>query len=75
LARERCKFGHAHPPTQVVAATENPTQPSGPRPYHCPDCSEVSKYGTVPGHWREYPDPIFARLAGHDSACRVCFPE
>jgi len=72
---EHCKFGHAHPPSKIVAATENPTQPWGPRPYHCPDCSEVKKHGTVPAHWKEYPDPRSATLAGHDSACRICFPD
>ena len=33
----KCDLGQDHPPTEVVGATENPTQPWGPRrPYHCP---------------------------------------
>ena len=38
----RCRFGHEHPPEPLTAATHNRTQPWGPRPYHCPECSEVN---------------------------------
>jgi hypothetical protein len=41
----KCDLGHDHPPMEVVGATENPTQPWGPRPYHCPDCFYITKQG------------------------------
>jgi hypothetical protein len=50
-----CNLGHDHPPVKVVGATENPMQPWGPRPYHCPDCFYVTKQGAVPGYWVKYP--------------------
>jgi hypothetical protein len=70
----KCDLGHDHPPMKVVGATENPTQPWGPRPYHCQDCFYVTKQGTVPGYWAEYPDPASAVAAGHGSPCLRCFP-
>ena len=70
----KCDLGHDHPPMEVVGATENPTQPWGPRPYHCPDCFYVRKQGAVPGNWVKYPDPPSAVRAGHESSCLRCFP-
>jgi hypothetical protein len=70
----KCDLGHDHPPMEVVGATENPTQPWGPRPYHCPDCFYVTKPGAVPGYWVKYPNPASAVAAGHRSPCLRCFP-
>ena len=70
----KCDLGHDHPPMQVVGATENPTQPWGPRPYHCPHCFYVTKQGAAPGYWVKYPDLASAVAAGHGSPCLRCFP-
>ena len=69
----RCYFGHDHPPEKLVAATWNPTQPWGPRPYHCPTCPEANKPDKVPSNWLDYPTPEDATRAGHDRACDICF--
>jgi hypothetical protein len=70
----RCKFNHAHPLRPLRAATNNPSRPHGPRPYHCPDCSEITKAHTVAGNWITYPDVASAVAAGHLYACSRCFP-
>jgi hypothetical protein len=69
----KCKFGHAHPPTRVIAVGWEPSGPGGPQPYHCPDCPEVTKSGVEVGYWEEYASPVNARRAGHASPCRQCF--
>ncbi len=56
-----------------MAATGNPSKPRGPRPYHCPRCSEVAKRQAVGHNWVKYPDAARARTAGHPEACKVCF--
>jgi hypothetical protein len=69
-----CKYGHSHPQQKAVrAATNNPTEPWGPRPYHCPDCSEVTKSGTRPDNWERYTTIEDAGLAGHFDSCKICF--
>ncbi len=70
----RCRFNHSHPPWPLKAATGNPTQPRGPRPYHCPECSEVTNLRAVGRNWVEYSDAVAARDAGHPQPCRRCFP-
>ena len=71
----RCKFNHSHPPEPLKAATGNPTQPWGPRPYHCPECPQVVANPLVVGrNWVDYSDADKARIAGHPRACKICFP-
>jgi hypothetical protein len=68
----RCKRGHEHP-HKIVMATDNPTEPWGPRPFHCPECYQVRKAGTVSGYWRKYKTPSAAQADGHPSPCKSCF--
>lgn len=70
----RCKFNHSHPPKPLKAATKNRSRPWGPRPYHCPDCSEVAKPSAVGSNWVDYSDVTSAQKAGHPRACGLCFP-
>jgi methylphosphotriester-DNA--protein-cysteine methyltransferase len=58
---------------QVVAATRNPTEPWGRRPYHRPDCSEVTKQGTVQSNWTTYPSVAAAKADGR-RPCKRCQP-
>ena len=62
---------------QVFATTLNPSQhPRGvPRPFHCPDCSEVQKKGHVSRFWKEYDDIESAKITGHPNPCKFCFPQ
>lgn len=70
----RCRFGHEHPPEPLTAATHNRTQPWGPRPYHCPECSEVNKPQAIGQNWLPYSNVAAARAAGHPRPCKRCFP-
>jgi ribosomal protein L37AE/L43A len=69
----KCRFGHAHPPKLLKAATGNPAEPRGPRPFHCPDCQQVTMARTASGSWRVYQTPAEARAAGHLWPCKSCF--
>jgi len=69
----KCRFGHAHPPKLLKAATGHPTEPRGPRPFHCPDCQQVTMARTARGGWRVYQTPAEARAAGHLWPCKSCF--
>jgi hypothetical protein len=71
----RCKCGHLHPPRPITAATKNPTQPWGPRPFHCSECREVTKRGVVGENWRSYLTVASAKQAGHERSCAVCFED
>lgn len=68
-----CKFGHNHPPEPLKAATLNPSR-RGARPYHCFECSEITKSQAVDANWLVYPDIAAAERAGHPRACSLCFP-
>ena len=52
---------------RVVAATKNPTEPWGRRPYHRPDCREVTKPGTIAAHWTSYANAAAARFREADA--------
>ena len=69
----KCRFGHAHPPKLLKAATGSPAEPGGPRPFHCPDCKQVTMTGVDPERWQVYQTPAEARAAGHLWPCKVCF--
>lgn len=69
----KCRLGHDHPNRIEVASTDNPSEPHGPRPFHCPECHQVRKKGAVSGYWKEYKTPVDARAAGHPSPCKSCF--
>ncbi len=71
---KRCRFGHSHPPREVIAATNNPTKPWGPRPYHCPDCAHVNKPQAVRKNWVRYASSAIAIKNGHPFPCKQCFP-
>jgi len=58
---------------KVLAATLNPSQPWGPRPYHRPGCYYVRNTKTVVGHWVTYPNSTSAVRAGHPNPCKRCF--
>src|SRR4249920_755908 len=70
----RCKFNHTHPPKPLKAATGNPTQPWGPRPYHCPECPQIAKHFALDQNWVDYSNAAAAQAAGHPRACKICFP-
>jgi len=58
---------------RVVAATKNPTQPHGRRPYHRPQCFYVTKEGVVEENWTEYPSCAEAQ-ADLRRPCGRCNP-
>jgi hypothetical protein len=60
-------------PMKVVAATFNPTEPWGIRPYHRPDCSYVTKSSHVEGYWRDY-DSAAEAQADERPPCERCNP-
>jgi hypothetical protein len=67
----KCNLGHEHPPMVVKAATDNPT--NQPRPFHCPDCYQVTMPRAKPENWCKYKTPAEARAAGHPLPCKSCF--
>jgi len=58
---------------RVVAATKNPSEPHGRRPFHRPDCSHVTKIGTVRRNWTAYESAAAAR-ADRRKPCARCSP-
>ncbi len=69
----RCKYGHDHSRASVKAATDNSTQPWGPRPFHCPDCFHTQRQDTVDLYWHEYKTAAHAQRQGHEEPCKNCF--
>jgi hypothetical protein len=59
---------------KVVAATRNPTEPWGIRPYHRPECWYVTKAGHIDNNWTEYATAVAAR-ADDREPCRRCQPD
>ena len=58
---------------EVIAATKNPSEPRGRRPYHLLGCSYVTKIGHVPGYWTRYQNATAAR-ADKRRPCELCKP-
>lgn len=69
-----CRYGHDHSVAPVKAATDNPTEPWGPRPFHCPECFYTQRQDTVPVYWHTYGNAPQARIQGHQDPCKCCFP-
>jgi hypothetical protein len=66
-----CKLGHDHTASPVMGSTENPTQPPGGRPFHCPKCSFVQRKDTISQNWRQYSNIQAARTGNHLRACHT----
>src|SRR5262245_57420608 len=69
----RCKFGHDHRSETVKAATDNPMEPWGPRPFHCPECFQTRRRDTVASYWHSYRNVSEAQAQGHERPCKSCF--
>ncbi len=69
-----------NPITKVIAATYNPTEPRGPRPYHricglCPPCPHTQNSKTAEENWKTYSSPEEANKAGHARPCEHCIEQ
>ncbi len=70
----RCKLGHDHS-TQPVTATVYSRSSRWWTPlFHCPDCSLARARNRKAKNWVTYKTIAAAKGAGHDRACRMCFP-
>lgn len=57
---------------QVMAATYNPTEPHGPRPFHLSGCSYITASTSVDANWVTYRSVEAAVQAGHSRGCKRC---
>lgn len=63
---------------RVIAATKNKSEPHGRRPYHRPDCWQVTRNATTRGqgtgdNWTFYPNCAAAQ-ADRRRPCNWCNP-
>lgn len=72
-ARMHCKRKtHDHSKSPVVAASENPTEPWGRRPFHCPNCFQTCRKDHNSLNWRSYSNIAKAKADGR-MPCKNCF--
>ncbi len=63
---------HDHSKSKVIAATENPTEPWGRRPFHCPECFQTRRKNANDLNWRAYSNVAKAQAGGR-KPCKNCF--
>lgn len=64
---------HDHSKIPVVVATENPSEPRGRRPFHCPECFQVKRKDANKLNWTTFTNVAQAKVDKR-RACKNCFP-
>ncbi len=69
-----CRFGHDHSTQPVKATRYSRDDPWELTPFHCPACPITRPYNRKAKNWVTYKTIAAAKGAGHERACRSCFP-